>query len=93
VTATADRLHALAADVGRLRRRVDPASYAGFLAWRVAGHVDSLDAMLEPTAAERVAAGVDVEEALELVDTRTAELRRLLGDDTAGSEQDWERTR
>jgi hypothetical protein len=82
VTAVDDRLLKLAADVGRLRRHLDAESYGGFLAARVADHVNSLDCMLEPTAGELYAAGLSVEEALGTVDERAETLRRLLGGDS-----------
>ena len=80
MTAVGRRLDSLAADLGRLRRRLEPGSYAADLAERIAGHVDSLDAMLAPTAAELVKAGVSVEDALEAVDGRSHALRRMLGE-------------
>jgi hypothetical protein len=77
------RLDALAADVGRLRRRLNGDSYDGWLAWRLGEHVDALDAMVSPNAAdiynEHPLAGVD--EALATVDARARELRVLLGGD------------
>jgi hypothetical protein len=80
-------LNALAGDVGRLRRRLDRESYDGFLVGRIADHVETLDCLAGPTAAElaHVSAtyGVDDEEAvagaLEMVDARCRELRGLLG--------------
>jgi hypothetical protein len=77
--AAGNRLLELAADVGRLRRRVDPDGYDAVLLARIAGHVDALDAIHEPTAADRVRAGIPVDDALELVDQRAQELERLLG--------------
>jgi hypothetical protein len=83
VTPVDDRLLALAEDVGRLRRRIRAesreSSYLAFLAGRVADHVETLAGMLEPTAAELVAAGLLVEGALEAVDRRVSKLRGLLG--------------
>ena len=72
------RIDLLAEDVGRLRRRLDPDSYDGFLAWRVAEHVASLAALLEPTAAELYRTCGDIDAVLEHVDARDQELRRLL---------------
>jgi hypothetical protein len=46
------RIRELGDDVGRLRRHVDPESYAGHLAGRIAAHVESLLIQLQPTAAE-----------------------------------------
>jgi len=74
------RVDLLAADVGRLRRRLDADTYDGFLAWRVAEHVDALAALLEPTAAELYRESGDIDAVLEHVDSRDRELRSLLGD-------------
>jgi hypothetical protein len=86
VTAVDARILKLAEDVGRLRRRVRDerrdGSYFAFLGDRVADHIDALDAMLEPTAAEWVAAGLSVEHALETVDERVRTLQSLLGGNT-----------
>jgi hypothetical protein len=83
VTALDDRLLALAADVGRLRRRVSDESrdstYLAFLVDRVADHCDALDCMTQPTAAELYAWGLPVDEALDSVDERARMLSRLLG--------------
>jgi len=74
------RIQALAEDVGRLRRRVEPDTYDAFLAFRIAGHVEALDALAWPTAAELYRECVDVDLALELVDEHAAKLHRTLGD-------------
>lgn len=81
------RIDSLALDVGRLRRHLDAETYGSFLAERVADHVDALDALLEPTAADycrgNLAFGLSdeeaVAEALETVDDRCRELSALLG--------------
>ena len=78
-----DRIERLARDLGYLRRRFasNEAAWTGeYLADRLAGHVQSLDAMLHASAGELVRQGVDVEQALALVDRRGAEIRWLLGD-------------
>jgi hypothetical protein len=83
VTAIDDRLLALAEDVGRWRRRLRDegrdSTYGAFLAARVAGRVDVLCSLLEPTAAELYAAGLPVDEALQHVDERARQRERLLG--------------
>ena len=66
---------------------MDADSYDGFLVWRIVEQVDGLDAILQPTVADRYRANIAfgaVEDeavlfALEDVDERTQELRRLLG--------------
>lgn len=85
------RVDAIAADVGRLRRRFasNPDAWTGgYIADRIAGNLQTLDAMMRPTAAELVAwtfPGDEeaVEAALEVVDKRDEDLRRLLGDAAA----------
>ena len=74
----------LAGDVGRLRRRCEPGSSLEHAADRLAGHVESLDLMLRPSAAELVAwnaPGDDevVDEALRIVDERWRALQSRLG--------------
>jgi hypothetical protein len=79
--ATDGRLDALAGDVGRLRRSLDPESYGGFLIARIAGHIETLDAILQPTAGELYReADVPLTRALATVDERSRTLRRLLGE-------------
>ena len=70
----------LADAVGRLRRRhPDPADYDRILADRAAASLDVLDALFEPCAGELVAAGLDVDRALELVDRHRDRLHSKLG--------------
>lgn len=82
-------LEALAADVGRLRRRFasNEAAWTGpFVVDRIALLVDGLDAQLQPTAGElyreRIADGLDdgraVASALGVVDARARRMRELL---------------
>lgn len=83
-----DRVDALAADVGRVRRRVEPDSSLAYLVDRIADHVEWLDVMLQPSAAELAAyvyPGDDeaVDAALEAVDRRAARVRHLLARKTA----------
>jgi hypothetical protein len=81
------RIDDLARDVGRLRRLLEPRGYVGHLADRIAGHVETLDVMLAPSAAEILAANlwfcgdetVALEAVLEDADARAQHLRRLLG--------------
>lgn len=81
-----DCVEALAADVGRLRRRVsgDPQSSLTHLVDRLAAGVQWLDLLLRPSAAEIAASwapGDDdaIDEAIRIVDARNRELRGLLG--------------
>jgi hypothetical protein len=77
----------LAADIGRLRRRVCNDVYAVLLVERIASSVEIVDALLGPTAADlyreyftySLDDEVAVECALEDVDRREQHLRRLLG--------------
>lgn len=85
-TAFLARLDELAADIGRLRRQLEPEGYPGFLAARIAGHVETLDAIVRPTAADLYSVflavcgdeQVAVDEALEVVYRRADTLRSLL---------------
>ena len=84
VDAIRSRLDELAGDVGRLRGRFEPGTWDGFMADRIAGHVESLVLMVEPTAGELVAwnaPGSDeaVDAALEIVDGRWEALRARIG--------------
>jgi hypothetical protein len=74
--------------VGRLRRQLpEGAEYAEHLLDRLAAHIEVLDAIFTPTAADLfrefvVYCGdeeVAVEEALRIVDARARQLRRRLG--------------
>jgi hypothetical protein len=76
------RRDALADDIRRLRRRFasNENAWSGvYIADRLASHLDALDALLEPCAAEFVAAGFDVDEALGIIDRHADELWRRLG--------------
>lgn len=77
ITAT---LYDAASTVGRLRRHLPPGEYVAFLLGRLGGIVDSLDAMLQPAAAELVEAGHTVDEALAIVDNRRDELAHAMGE-------------
>jgi hypothetical protein len=78
------RLDELAADLGRLRKRLDPESSAYWTWVRCADHALSLDLMLHPNAAE-VAACIypgdhaAVQEAIRLTDERHDRLVQTLG--------------
>ena len=79
-----NRLTELATDVGHLRRCVPEGSLLEWRAERVAGHVESMTLMLEPTAAELArwyAPGCDqaVDEAIRIVDARYRSLQHRLG--------------
>lgn len=81
---TQERILELAADVGRLRRRLEPDSSCAHLAARIACHVESLDAMLRPSAGEIVAwtypdDAATVEAVLEVTAAHCDRLRGLLG--------------
>jgi hypothetical protein len=70
----------IAETIGRLRRRhPESDEYDRILADRIAASLDSLDAMLEPCAAELIRAGLSVEEALAQVDRRREALYRQMG--------------
>ena len=75
------RVDELATDVGRLRRRLalEADSSASHTLDRIAGHVESLDLMLRPSAGDLVRRGAGVDAALREVDARIGRLRRVLG--------------
>lgn len=73
------RIDEAAADVARLRRRLCEDEYGAHLVDRVAFDLLAIDAALGVSAAELVAAGYDVDEALEIVDRRDTSLQRRLG--------------
>ena len=54
--------------------------YFAVLLKRIARHIETLDAIVYRTAAELCAAGLTVDEALEVVDARSRELQLLLGE-------------
>ena len=61
-------------EVRRLRRLTEPGSSLAHLADRLERHLEALWLLAAPTAADLVAAGVDVEEALERVDRAAARM-------------------
>lgn len=77
--ATTYQLDALAADIGRLRRRLPEGDYNEWLLECISGRVLTLDAVLQPTAGE-LARTVPVQEALRVVDQRAHRLSCLLGE-------------
>jgi hypothetical protein len=84
MTSVIGRLDELAVDVARLRRRVEPDSSLAFIAVRIAEHVESLDVMLQPSAAELAACAFPgdaetLDAAVEHVERRANRLRGLLG--------------
>jgi hypothetical protein len=78
VTAWRYQRDGLADALGRLRRR-HPKGYDRVLVDRAVASLDVLDALLEPTAAELVTAGWDVDVALEYVDRHRAALCARVG--------------
>jgi hypothetical protein len=82
-----DRVDLLAADVGRLRRRVEPESSLAHLVDRIGRHVETLDLMLRPCAAALAPElfgicgdeALAIDEALAWVDARARTMRSLLG--------------
>jgi len=79
-----NRIDELAADIGRLRRRLDPESSSYWLGERIANHVESLDAMLRPSAGELVAWTAPgnhdaITAALQAVDNDRRRIQALLG--------------
>jgi hypothetical protein len=82
-----ERVDEIAADVGRLRRRLEPESSAAFTVDRIASNIEWIAVMLEPTAASLVARtfpgdDLTVDAALDHVDQRARRLRGLLGEPT-----------
>jgi hypothetical protein len=97
-TAGLARIENLADDLGRLRRRFaendawteavglsgQPPRYEVFILDRIAGHVEVIDTLLRPTAAQIAAmwaAGDEdaIEEAIRLVDAHARELHSRMG--------------
>jgi hypothetical protein len=70
-----DRVLLMADDLGRLRR----AGVEGYVLERLCGHVDTLDAMLRPTAGLLCQLGTPVQKALQTVDGQRADLYRRMG--------------
>jgi hypothetical protein len=84
-------IDAIAADIGRLRRRLVGDEYALHLLCRIATKVEGFDAFLQPTAAEIYRANLafsgdeqeSIDAALEDVDSRARHFRALLGEKAA----------
>jgi hypothetical protein len=77
------RIDALADDVGRLRRRIEPGSSLEHLADRLVGHVETLHLIVTPSAGELVmwtAPGDEeaIGEAIRIVDERWKRLQERL---------------
>ncbi len=87
-TAFVYQLEELAADVGRLRRRVNGDEYAAHLVDRIGGRVENLDAILWPTAGELVDDGYAIDAAFARVDRRHRQIQTLVGEPT---DEDFER--
>jgi hypothetical protein len=68
-----------AREVGRIRCRAEPDSSLAYLGERLASHVEGLWLLEAPTAANYVAAGLDVDDALEIVDRHVGELNARMG--------------
>lgn len=78
-----DRIHELATDIGRLRRRTEPDTYTAHLADRLAGHTQALHLLTTPTAGELAATTAPsdeqaVTEAIRVVDHEWRQLQQLL---------------
>lgn len=74
----------LAADIGRLRRSLEPDTGIGHLADRIAGRVETLASMLRPSAGELVAStfpgdAETIAAAIDLVDAQARRTRTQLG--------------
>lgn len=65
--------------LARLRRRHEPESYDRLLADRAASELEWLDLLVQPTAADLVRAGMDVDRALETVYAHSDALRGRIG--------------
>ncbi len=74
VTPLMARVSEIADDVGRLRRL----GYASHILDRLANHVESLDGMVRPTAAELYREGLSVDDAIGVVESERAECRQRL---------------
>ena len=93
-SAAAERVAALAEDLGRLRRRLPPDA-DDYLYRRIVGHVEVLDSIVCPPAARikdnLIAAGYDEDEAVALalavVESRAERLRLLTGTVTSWRER------
>ena len=80
---------AIAADVNRLRRQAEPESSLAHLADRLAGHVESIDAIVQPNAhdlylehlaiAGSTADALCLDAALRFTEQRQRQLRQQLG--------------
>jgi hypothetical protein len=78
VTAFLFQIEEAARDLARLGRRIDD-GYGVHLVERVGGRIESLDALVWPTAGELRKLGLPADEALRRADERRRELRGLLG--------------
>ncbi len=75
------RLEETAEDLGRIRRSATDTAFAWRLE-RLAGRVWCLLASCQPTAADLVREGHQVDEALRLADRETRRMERLLGEES-----------
>jgi hypothetical protein len=75
----------IAGDLGRLHKHLAgmvedyPGTHTAYLVERISNAVESIDAMVNPTAAELVEEGLSVEEAFAEVNRQRAALLRTLG--------------
>lgn len=91
MNALRDRVDLIAAEVGRLRRHVEPGSSLVHVVARLSDHVEALDCLTHPSAGELardffcVSGDHDlaIDEALIVVDARARALRRLLAAEAA----------
>lgn len=79
-----NRITELAADVGRLRRCLDPETSLAWKAARIADHVEAIFWMVEPRAAQLAACTAPgdpdaINEAIRIVDQRHRQLQTRLG--------------
>jgi hypothetical protein len=74
------QLELIADDVARLRRHTRDDEHAQLVIDRIAGRVQNIDCIVCYSAGQLVAEGEDVDRALNLVDSRARQIRRLLGE-------------
>jgi hypothetical protein len=80
VNALVFQLEEASRELGRLRRRIPADGYDAHLVDRIGAHLDIVDSILQPSAAELVASGETVDMALAEVDARARRVRTLLGE-------------
>ena len=75
----AHHLEAAACEVRRVRYVAEPDSSLGYLADRLAGHLEALWLLVAASASDYVRAGFEVSEAIELVDRHAEKLHSRMG--------------